>query len=297
MAGGINELATYWRRGTILNKVIYANIAVFIVLRIIGVACFLVGSDVNWLLSYIEWPSEPSQMLTQPWTLFTYMFAHYDVLHILFNMLWLYWFGVYFSEFGTPKQFFVLYLLGGIGGAALFAFAYNIIPAFSGASLLIGASASILAIVAATAWVLPHYEIRLLLIGAVKLKWVAIITIFIDFLSISGDNSGGHIAHLGGAIVGMIFGMALKRGADITAPFNRLFDSIAVLFSRRKGGLNPKNFHYRASTATEEKRESGKKFTEEEIAKIDIILDKIKKSGYASLTEEEKNTLFKAGKK
>ena len=259
MAAGINSFNLRFNYSSMLSKVIVINVAIFLALRVLGVVCHFSGCDINYFISFLEWPSSPAVMATQPWSLISYMFAHYDFLHIIFNMLWLYWFGMYFYEFGSHKQFLLIYILGGIGGAILFAIMGN--------GMLIGASASILAIVAATAIVLPNYEMNLLIIGAVKLKWVAIITILIDFLSIAGENSGGHISHLGGAIVGLLFGLAIIKGVRVPSP------------------------------KKVQKRDPNKPFSDEEMAKIDAVLDKIKKSGYESLSDSEKRTLFKAGKK
>lgn len=279
-------------------KLIYLNIAIFLVLRIAGIICFFAGIDIMSFLSYIELPSSFSILATRPWTIITYMFAHYDIFHILFNMLVLYWFGNIFLEFFTPKHFCGLYILGGICGGLLYMTSYSILPGLDGTfGWLIGASASIMAIVIATAMRAPRYSLNLLFLGPITLKWIAIFYIVIDLLSINGNNMGGHIAHLGGAIIGIIFAFLLSKGFDITTPINKIIDLFTNLgkskrpFSRKKVKIN-NNTKQTSSTSSQS---SG--MSKEDENTLDIILDKIKKSGYTSLTEDEKRRLFQVSNK
>lgn len=289
----IDNIKHTWNEGTLLMRFIYINIAVWVVLRLIGIIATLFLVDISWLISLVELPSNLTTLAHRPWTIITYMFAHYDVLHILFNMLWFYWLGRIFLEFFTPKQLGGLYILGGLGGAALYLLAYNLLPYFAGTeSMMLGASAAIIAIVIATAVYAPDYKINLLLIGSVSLKWIAIITIFFDFLSIDSLNSGGHISHLGGALVGLLFAMKIKRGHDITSWVNSIVDKCINLFRRRSAtgfGRPVENKSY-----SEPPRQEPAQPTESE---IDIILDKIKRNGYAALTDKEKETLFRASRR
>lgn len=304
----IDTVKQKWRVSTMLMRLIYVNIAVFLVIRIGAIVCMFAGvSELVWL-RWFELPSMPQWLCDTPWTVVTYMFSHFDVLHILFNMLWLYWFGSVFMLTGTQKQVFALYLYGGIGGALLYLLAFNTMPAFAGqASLLIGASASVIAIVVATAVIHPEYRMGLLFIGSVSLKWIAIITLGLFMLGLTGNNAGGHVAHVGGAVVGLIYGLCFKNGRDITKPFNKLIDRMVVAFS---GGVRVKRpkakrftkSHKKQQTETAQKQSQDKRqkdinATPEDQAALNAILDKIKKSGYSALTADEKRRLFEVSKR
>ncbi len=275
-------------------KLIYINIGVFLVLRIAAIVCAFGGFPIENILHWVEVPSSTSELLLRPWTLITYMFAQFDVFHILFNMLWLYWFGSVFLLTENAKQMVALYFYGGVCGALAFIAAYNTLPPFVHSDgWLIGASASVLAIVVATAMRHPDYKMALLFIGQVSLKWIAIVTIAIDFLSIDGSNAGGHIAHIGGAVIGFIYGVMLNKGVDITRPLNNSLDWIVNVWNRITAPRpkSPKAQAYRGpKDSTHEK--SQPRATEQDQESLNIILDKIKKSGYASLTAEEKKRLF-----
>ena len=295
-----------FRTASMLMKIIYINIAVFIAIRLAAIIGILFNADSAAVQTFVAMPDSLPLLAHRPWTIFTYMFAHYDVLHILFNMLWLYWFGKIFLFSSTPKQLTVLYLYGGIAGGLLFILAFSTLPYFVGKSaLLIGASASIMAVVVATAIRHHDYAFNLLFIGSVQLKWIAIITIGIDLLSITDVNSGGHIAHIGGAIIGAIYALALNRGSDITRPVNKFFDFVVSLFSRNKQPKikRPKREKTKktSKTATSEphvesdsKDETISKSDQEE---LDAILAKVKQSGYSGLTAEEKSRLFNVSKR
>ena len=219
--GIIDTLKNKWVYGSMLVRLIYINVAFFALLHIATLVLTFTDIKPEYALTWIELPSSPDLFITQPWTIITYMFAQYDLLHILFNMLWLYWFGTIFLLTDTSKRMLALYIYGGICGGALFMAVYNLVPAYNYTlAWLIGSSASVIAIVTATAVMHPDYKVGLLFFGPVALKWIAIITIAIDFFSITGDNGGGHIAHIGGALTGVIYAVALKHGTDITKPFN-----------------------------------------------------------------------------
>lgn len=273
-----------------LIKIIFINIAVFVILRLSAIFITLTGGSTDFMLNLVGVPADTSALLYRVWTIFTYMFVQYDILHILFNMLWLYWFGSIFCSYFTNKQFVMLYIYGGIAGALLYILAYNIFPYFAasaGSAYLIGASASVIAIVIATAMRAPDYQMNLLFFGGVSLKWIAAVTILIDFLSIDSTNAGGHIAHLGGAFAGFIFCILYGKGIDITKPINQTIDRIVAW--RQKLEFNHK-LNFKKPKAKTKKQPD--KMNDEDIAKMDIILEKIKRSGYSSLTSEEKKKLF-----
>lgn len=293
MATTIETALKRFASATMLMKIVVINIAVFLVLNIILIVMIFAGEESGRFIveQWVAMPGNFGRLARHAWTPLSYMFSQIEPLHLIFNMLWLYWFGIVFQLLSTPKRMIGLYLLGGLGGAALYLLAVNTIPYFAGhGGLLIGSSASVIAIVTATAIMAPDYRMNLLFLGAVSLKWIAIVTIGIDLLSVTGSNAGGHIAHLGGAAVGAIFALGLKRGHDITAPLNSLIDAIVNLF-RRRPKVRPARFRASgAPSAPRPKAPSAASAADQ--AELDNILDKIKKSGYSSLTADERARLF-----
>lgn len=284
-----NELKDSFRFGSNLTKLIYINLGVFIIYNLIRAFLFIggtpIGSNYAYLLSV---PADFSGLVLRPWTLLTYMFFHEDFLHILFNILWLYWFGQIFLQFLSQRQIVGVYILGGISGAILFILAFNFIPVFSsdtGMAIALGASASVLAIVIAVSTLRPNHTLYLLFLGPVKLKYLALITILIDIISLPVSNAGGHIAHLGGALFGFLFTKALLRGWDLTYPFS-WFEGLGRLSFKKKSKLKVDHRSPNPDHA----------YNYQKVQKhqnVDKILDKISKSGYDSLTKEEKETLFR----
>lgn len=286
------NLKNTFRAGSILVKLIYINVGLFILIRLLGVLFLLFNIPGIPFLQYLQMPSSPELLMYQPWTVITYMFTHFDFLHILFNMLWLYWFGGLFLTFFSERQLGGLYLLGGIAGAVLFMLAYNIFPYFqtvASSSYLMGASASVMAIVFAVSFYRKDLEINLFLIGRIKLIYLALFTFVIDLLAITSDNAGGHIAHIGGALFGIWFAVRIKEGKDLTGPMNRLLDRVVNLGKRKP---KMKVTYKRAETDYEYNARKHR-----ESADIDAILDKLKRSGYESLSADEKRQLFDASKK
>lgn len=293
MATTIETALKRFASATMLMKIVVINIAVFLALNIISIVMIFAGEESGRFIveQWVAMPGNFGRLAHHAWTPLSYMFSQIEPLHLIFNMLWLYWFGMVFQLLSTPKRMIGLYLLGGLGGAALYLLAVNSLPYFAGhGGLLIGSSASVIAIVTATAIMAPDYRMNLLFLGAVSLKWIAIVTIGIDLLSVTGSNAGGHIAHLGGAVVGAVFALGLKRGHDITAPLNSLIDAIVNLF-RRRPKVRPTRFKPSgASSAARPKSPSAASAADQ--AELDKILDKIKKSGYSSLTADERARLF-----
>lgn len=229
---------------------------------------------------YLALPSNLSQLLVRFWTPVTYMFMHADIWHILFNMLWLYWFGQIFEEFLGKKRTIGLYLLGGLAGGILFVVAFNLLPLFSyikHTGTVVGASASVMAIVVAAATIAPNYSISLMFIGQIKIKWIALFYVVVDFLSTTGPNAGGQIAHLGGALIGFIYVKQLQRGNDWIQGLSGLF--------KRKPKLKVVSTNRDKNLVVKPRQEE-----------IDAILDKISQNGYDSLNKHEKEILFRASK-
>lgn len=316
---GVTDTLRQMRRSfdgsTMLMKIIWVNIGVFVLLRLSAIVCMFAGSPdfINVIMSYVQLPSNTALLLTRPWTMVTYMFAQYDVLHILFNLLWLYWFGSLFMMVATQRQLFALYVLGGLGGGLLFLLCYAVMPVFAfHSAMLIGSSAAVIAIVTATAILMPDFRMHLLFIGSISLKWIAIATIVLVLIGVTGSNAGGEIAHIGGVAVGAVYALRLKRGHDITRPFNSGFDRLANLWNRFAstiwGSFTPRQKAQGPAAGqgggrtnrTQTPPPYGQKNpscddNDREI--LDAILDKIKKSGYSALTPEERQRLFDVSRK
>lgn len=293
---GKGILASF-RGGSALTRLIYANCAVFLVVSVVYVPFLLVGFKNMYYDILLEWlgvPSAPEFLLHRPWTLFTYMFTHFGFLHLLFNMLWLYWFGIFFLNHFTERQLTGVYLIGGLFGAGLFILCYNVFPYFDSIARLsswaIGASASVMAIVFAVCTYLPQQKVYIFLIGPVKLIYLALFTALIDLLSIQYGNEGGHIAHLGGALFGWLFATGMRNKKDFAGWITRPAD----WFKRapRRSKLHVK---YRKPASEMNDREYNA-YKKEQSDRINEILDKISRSGYESLTREEKEILFKSGR-
>lgn len=296
----IDDIKRAYRQGSMLMKLIFINIGVFVLLHVVALCALLFNLQGADLLQWVELPSDWWLVLTRPWTLVTYMFAHYGLLHILFNMLWLYWLGRIFMEFFSPKQLTGLYLMGGWGGAASYLLTYNLLPYFAGShGMLIGASASVIAIVVAVAVYAPDYKIGLLFLGEVAIKWVALITVLIAVFSLEGGNAGGNIAHIGGAIVGAWYAMSIKSGRDITRPLNAVIDAVVRIFNGRSLPRFERPVRKQASKGTSSQWQDGSHRPADTVSEeeLDIILDKIKAAGYDALTDEEKDKLFKASRR
>ena len=307
MAGIIDRLKYQFDSAPALKRLIYINVGAFIAVHLVSVILMLFNIDTLQWLSFIEVPSSLKIIPYRIWTLVTYMFVHYDLWHILFNMMWLYWFGTIFIQFYTPKHLGVLYVLGGLAGAALYLFSYNVFPYFAGKEgMMCGASASIMAIVFATTLRVPNYKINLMFIGSVSLKYIALITILIDLMSMTSANAGGHFAHIGGAIMGVIFAMSWNRGKDILRPINKLLDKLVTAWRAPHIKIRRPKKHTHTHIHSSDKAPHSHRRPEtdseylarkkRDAEEIDKILDKVKKSGYAALTTEEKQRLFDAKK-
>jgi membrane associated rhomboid family serine protease len=284
------EIKESFRKGSVLTRLIYINIGVFLAIRIIHVLFFLVNRE-SPLVGWLALPADVGQLLTLPWTLISYMFLHFSFLHILFNILWLYWMGKIFIFYFDEKKLLGVYLLGGLTGGLFFVLAYNLFPAFSealGFARLLGASASVLAIIAAVATYAPNHTISLLFIGQIKMKHLAWFSILLYVIGIASSNAGGNLAHLGGAAFGFIYALQYRQGRDWTKAITWLTGALTKLFRPRP---RIKVSHRAKADDIEYNRQKNLKQEE-----INRVLDKISKSGYDSLTREEKELLFKMGK-
>ncbi len=287
----LQKLSHEYRKSSILNKIIYINIGVFLFISIFESFAFITQINIQHYLEKLFLPADTNKVISRPWTFLSYMFLHNNIFHLLFNMMWLYFAGNIFLLKLTQKKLLESYILGGICGGLLFIISYNYIPALSVYKIdakALGSSAGVLAIVIASATSSPNYNIRLPLIGLVKLKTIAIICVLIDIISIPKGNAGGHIAHLGGALFGYLYVKQLKYKKTSNI-ISELFCSITQIFSKKK-----------TLSKIHKRPKSDYSFNKEKYEKeknIDIILEKISKSGYESLNKDEKEKLFKSSKK
>ncbi len=291
MAGG--SLAYQFKTADIITKVIAINVIVFLVVTIFSA---LLQINPSTLISWFQLPEALGAFITQPWSLVTYSFIHTGFFHILFNMLWLYFFGRYVLNLFSEKRFLTLYLLGAISGGLVYILSYNLFPAFSMFNgNLIGASAAVMALMAFSATYTPNAPVRIFTFN-LKLWHIAVFLIMWDLVRLpSLNNAGGLLAHLGGAAFGYVFARQLMKGNDLGAWFERLMDRIAAWFKPRD--KKPfKKVHRNRATQSKTERSKSTDSKSDHQKKIDAILDKIGKSGYDSLTKDEKDFLFKAGK-
>ncbi len=299
MNGGIlDDFKNAWNKpNNAVAQIILINVIVFVftgILLIIGL-----GGQIR---PWFGLPSEVSNLLLKPWTIITYGFVHDGFMHILFNMLWFYWFGRIIQEFLSSDKVIAVYTLGILGGIVAFVGAYNIIPQFQGVvevATIVGASAGVTAAVVGAAVYFPNYTIVMIFIGPVKIKYIALITVFLSLIGTRGiANPGGEFAHLGGALMGWLYMSQLKAGNDIGKWVISSLAFVKSLFkpqpkikvSHRGGNRRPtKNGRKKASTNPTAKQTPQ--------SEIDAILDKISEKGYESLSKEEKQKLFNASKK
>ncbi|ADY28090.1 Peptidase S54, rhomboid domain protein [Cellulophaga lytica DSM 7489] len=288
------DLKYQYARLNIAEKLIAINVVIFL-LNLILVNLFRLPNIVNWF----NLPENIGDFILQPWSIVTYSFFHSGFGHIFWNMLMLYFFGRTFLNLFDAKKFLNVYFLGVIVGGFLFMIGYNTIPALLNQNgVLIGASAGVTAILIYVCTYLPNQTVRLLIID-LKLWHLGVIIVVLDLLRLSnGQNVGGMLSHLGGAALGYFYAKQLMNGKDIGAGFGRFMDSIANLFRRDKKApmktvyksAKPKSKTTGSTTANVDRKKADKQ------RKIDAILDKISKSGYESLSKEEKDFLFIAGK-
>ncbi|MEO8067212.1 MAG: rhomboid family intramembrane serine protease [Flavobacteriales bacterium] len=299
-----NDIKGMWRTGGVLLRLIIINVAVFLALLIVGLVVILVeGSPLladDWMqrhvTPYLASTSNLNALLLKPWTAITYMFTHEGAMHILFNMIMLWFSGRLFGGLLGDRRLLGNYLLGGLAGFAFFLLFANtpVLRPYSGEGMILGASASVMAIFIGIAAYQPELEVRLMLLGAIRLKWLALIFLLLDLIAIrynSDDNSGGHIAHLGGALYGYLAAMQLKKGNDWSLGFINGLERIGKALSFRRGPRLKVVQTPRGKRVSDAEYNASRKAAQ---ANIDVILDKISRSGYESLSKSEKDILFKA---
>lgn len=291
----------HWVLGTVLTRLIIVNILVWLtVVALSIIAKFFITSlkpfaeGTFFLATY----ADVSMLLRRPWTIITHMFTHTGLFHILFNMLILYWFGTIFQGNFGQRRLLSTYLMGGLAGFFAFFLLYNGSGSLDARGVSAqGASAAVMAILVATATYFPDMTLRLFLFGDVKLKYIALVYVIIDFIGLNGAaNVGGHAGHLGGALYGFLYIRFLRKGTDINTWMERIIHYFTPLFTGQRPKM--KVAHKRKATSAG-RRKSDEDFNAEKLkkqAQIDRILDKISQSGYDSLTKDEKDFLFRNSK-
>ncbi|WP_025764009.1 rhomboid family intramembrane serine protease [Dyadobacter tibetensis] len=283
-----------------LVKIILTNTAVFLVLLLAKIILTLSQASgiYAWILQQVQLPADLSVLAFKPWTIITYFFAHEDIFHILFNMLFLYWFGRLIDEYLGAKRVVALYLLGGIAGGLVYIVIYNLLPFFQNSiqgSGMLGASAAAFSVAVGAATLLPNYTFNLIFLGPIRIKFIALFYIILSLAQTIGPNAGGNLAHLGGALVGFIFVKMLQNGTDLGTPIYSLMNFWSNLFRKKptmRVTYRQKEVHRATNVYAETTSSASVEMPNQ--GEIDHILDKISKSGYESLTKEEKQKLFKA---
>ena len=288
------SLAYRYNTATIAVKLIVINVAVYIVFNLLP---WLVQIDAFPIKKYFVLPNAPFEFIQQPWSLLSYSFLHGGFRHLLWNMVGLYFVSRFILNLFTERRLLTIYLLGAICGGLLFFGLSNTIPVFGGKSYLVGASASIMAILVFIATYSPHTAVRIFTFN-IKLWHIAVAFIAIDVLSLgSSSNAGGILAHLGGAAFGYIYAGQLVKGNDIGLWFEKWMDVVAGWFSKTpKRKKTPLRTVHKTTKKKVAKTTTSRMSKSAQQQKIDAILDKISKSGYESLSKAEKDFLFKAGK-
>jgi membrane associated rhomboid family serine protease len=285
------------RRDNSLYKLMAINLIAFFILLISRVVLTLSGFGAVYKegLKWIMMPASLPTLAKQPWSIFTYFFLHEGLFHILFNLLFLYYFGLLIHQYLGSRKLTNLYILGGVFGAGFYVLMYNIAPYFSGVvdtSFMLGASAGVFAVVVGAATLAPQTTFVLLLLGPVKIVYIAAFYVLLSFANSIGENAGGEIAHLGGAMLGYGYIVAMRRGWDLGIPIQKVGLFFENLGTRRA----PKVSYRRTSSPKPSSTNPVKKETLSQ-EEVDKILDKIADKGYEGLTKEEKRKLFEYSKK
>jgi membrane associated rhomboid family serine protease len=281
----IQNIQNRFKQGSIVEKLIYINIAVFFLTLLVSVFQGLYKNESNFIVEWFSLDANFTALLSTPWSIITYGFLHAGFLHILINLIALFYIGKLFIEYFTQKQLLTFYILGTVFGGLLFLVSYTYFPLFKNQStILVGASAGISAIFIGIATYMPNYQLKIRFIGFVKLWYLAAIWVGLDILGLAGTNAGGHFSHLGGALFGFLY---------VRQASNKKTDILEKVLNLFKKNEKPLKTVYKSKTKTT----STVKNTSVNQKEIDSILDKIGKSGYDALNKQEKEFLFKQGKK
>jgi membrane associated rhomboid family serine protease len=251
----------------VLEKIIVVNVGIFLLALLLNFILTASKSSLSWF----ELPSDFLDFIIAPWSIITYAFIHYDFFHILFNMLWLYIIGQLFLNLFNPKLALNVYFLGAISGGLLFVLCYSLFPqVFSTGTRLVGASASVRALLIFLCAYLPSKEVRFFTFN-LKLWYFGLAIVILDVLGLFGNNTGGNLAHIGGAALGYFYAVQLRKGVDIGKGFERFMDAIIAYFkTSKKAPL--KTVHKNKSKVGGYAKKDFDAFNDQK--KIDVILDK-----------------------
>lgn len=300
----LDEFKRQWRSGSVVIRLILINVAVFLALVVVYlIMLFVAGNGLLaeamrdlYVMQWLRSTADLHLLLYRPWTVITYMFTHTGVWHLFWNMLLLYFGGRMFEDLLGGRRLLGNYLLGGLGGFALYVLLSNLMPGLNGGvvgSAILGASAGVISVFVGIAAYQPHMLVNVILIGPVKLMYVAAIFVLLDFVGIGSGDGVAHEAHIGGALYGLLAAQQLRRGNDWSLGFVNALDKVFGFFKGKRGPrMRVEKSFSRASRKSDADFNAAKKNKQ---AKVDAILDKISRSGYDSLSKEEKDFLFKAG--
>jgi len=291
----VGDIKSFFKNGDGLSRLIFVNIAVFVVLLIISVVEQFSGRSIRleeYPNIYLSSTSNLELLARRPWTIITHMFAHIEVGHFLFNLVTLFTVGKLFRHFLGSKRLVANYILGGLAGFLVYLICYNVFPGLNANSSILGASAAVMSLIITIGMVKPNYSIKLFGVFEMKLIWLCGILVFVDLISLQkGFNSGGHLGHLGGALYGFLYARNYNQGKNMASWFENLLSRISSLFNGKKRS----DLH-----AVHKRPKTDEQFNVEKASRqkrIDQILDKISRAGYDSLTKEEKDFLFKYSQK
>lgn len=286
----VSDLKNRFKNDGVLIKLIFINIAIFLLFHLVGIFSKLFGFDFS-LVEYFVLPAKWN-FIYEPWTLITHMFSHVGVSHIFLNLLLLFFMGRMFENYFGQKRLWLVYVLGGLAGAVLLILITSFSPYFADDdSVALGASAAVMAIAIAVCAYAPLAVVHLFGIVPLQLRYLGLILFIGDIINFYDGNSGGHVAHIGGALFGFYFARKYNQKVDITKGFSRFVDRIVSFFKRSDSNLYVS--HSKARKMTDEDYNFTKKKIQE---RVDEILDKIGRSGYESLTKEEKDFLNKSSR-
>ena len=279
-----DQIRNKFKSANIVEQFVYINIAVFVLTYLVNSISFLMKFEGNFVFDWFSLPANFENIMSRPWTILTYGFLHEGIWHILFNLIILYYIGNLFLDFFSKRDFLFYYFLGMFFGGLIFILSYNFFPALkSERAFLVGASAAVTSILIGIATKIPNYALHFKFIGAIKLWYIAVAIVLLDIVQIPISNAGGHLAHLGGALTGFLLTSLVTKNNSLSLFFSNLFKAkkqkpLKTVYKKRKPSKTVKNSNSHQR-------------------KIDDILDKISKSGYETLSKEEKEFLFSMGNK
>lgn len=295
----LNDLKNAFRKpNNALAQIIIINVIAWVVINlahVISPAFFAKYQNFLFVSGSL------SELMFRPWTVITYAFSHQDIFHILFNMLALYWFGMLIAEYLNSKRLISLYVLGALAGSLSYVLIYNFYPGAKIGTIMLGASGAVFAVVVGAATLMPNYSFHLIFIGPVRIKYIAALLVLLSVFQLRGLNAGGQIAHLGGALMGYLFIVALNKGTDLGAWIHYIIDGVLGLFRKKsKMKVTYRKSKVTANAGTNYSKANRNTMSSGDMtpdqAEIDAILDKISETGYESLSKEEKQRLFNASK-